>query len=96
MPVVHWQTELIGHSHVAMNRIRIAIAVDDDALERLEEVAGACRALGFLGDTTLAGVGVLTGSIEVNRVEALRAIPGVAVVELERHLRVHTLPRRSM
>ncbi len=72
-----------------MNRIRIAIAVDDDALERFEEVAGACRALGFLGDTTLPGVGVLTGSIEADRLEALRAVPGVGTVEFKRHARVH-------
>jgi hypothetical protein len=72
-----------------MNRIQIAIAVDDEALARLEEVAGACRALGFLSDTTLAGVGVLTGSIEADRLEALRAVPGVATVECERRARVH-------
>lgn len=75
-----------------MNRIRIAIAVEDDALGRLEDVANACRALGFLGDTTLTGVGVLTGTIQTDGLAALRAVPGVAAVELERQIRLRTPP----
>lgn len=76
-----------------MTRIRVAVAVSDDALERMDEVAVACRALGFRADATLAGVGVFTGSIPAESVEALRAVPGVAAVELEHKLRIHTNPR---
>jgi hypothetical protein len=78
-----------------MNRIRVAIAVDDEALDRVEEVVRACRALGFRGDSTLTGVGVFTGFIEVDNLDALRAVPGVAAVELERDVRI-TRPRWPM
>ncbi|MGA2188464.1 MAG: hypothetical protein ABSH33_08040 [Steroidobacteraceae bacterium] len=74
-----------------MSRIRVAVAVEDDALEHVEEVARACRALGFHDDSTLTSVGVFTGSIEIDSVEALRAIPGVAAVELERSSSIHRL-----
>jgi hypothetical protein len=77
-----------------MSRIRVAIAVDDDALEQVEDVVRACRALGFLRDSTLTGVGVFTGSIEVDNLGALRAVPGVAAVEPQRDIRIHGRPRR--
>jgi hypothetical protein len=81
---------------LVVNRVRIAIAVDDDALGRLEDVAKACRELGFLGDTMLSGVGVLTGTIEPDSLAALRAVPGVAAVELERQSRLVTPPGQSI
>lgn len=65
-------------------QIRVAIAVSDEALERLEEVAYTCHTLGFRASSTLTHIGVMTGFIEVDRVTALRAVPGVEAVELER------------
>lgn len=79
-----------------MSVIRVAIAVDDNSLERVDEVARACRALGFRADSTLTGVGVFTGFVEAGRLAALRAIPGVAAVELERLGRIHRPPSRPM
>jgi hypothetical protein len=67
-----------------LGRVRVAIAVSDDARGRIYEVARACRALGFDHTTTLAGIGVLTGVAEVNALAKLRAIPGVLAVELGR------------
>lgn len=72
-----------------MSVIRVAIAVDDNALERVEEVVRACRALGFHPDSTLTGVGVFTGFVDAESVAALRAVPGVAAVEVERVSRIH-------
>jgi hypothetical protein len=79
-----------------MSRIRVAVAVDEDALDYLQDVARACRALGLKHDATLTSVGVLTGSIEADRLEMLRAVPGVTAVELERDFRFHPHPRRPM
>jgi hypothetical protein len=78
-----------------MNRIRVAIAVADEALPRLDEVVAACRALGFRADSTLTGVGIFTGCIDADTLGALRAVPGVAAVELERDIRIHRPPRYS-
>jgi hypothetical protein len=73
-----------------MSRIRVAIAVADDALERAQEVLASCRALGFRADSALTGVGIFTGWMEAQNVGALRGVLGVAAVELERHMRIHT------
>jgi hypothetical protein len=77
-----------------MIRIRVAVAVGDDALERLDEVMAACRALGFRADSRLTGVGVFTGFMDENALAALRAVPGVAAVELEHRMQVHAPVRR--
>jgi hypothetical protein len=65
-------------------RVRIAVALTDDAVGRIHQVATACRALGFEHDSTLGGVGVLTGSAELEDLPKLRAVPGVLAVEAER------------
>lgn len=73
------------------SRIRIAIALADDAFGRSDDILDACRALGFESDAALTGVGIYTGSIELERVASLRTIAGVAAVELERQTQIHSL-----
>jgi hypothetical protein len=46
-----------------------------------------CRALGFDHDWTLTTVGVLTGSLDIDRLAQLRAVPGVVAVEIARLIR---------
>ncbi|HYL01760.1 MAG TPA: hypothetical protein VEU78_11235 [Steroidobacteraceae bacterium] len=69
-------------------RINVAIAVAEEARDRIYEVAQVCRALGFAHTSTLPEIGVLTGSAEVGDLPILRAIPGVLAVEMERGLRI--------
>jgi hypothetical protein len=66
-----------------VSRLKIAVAVADDARGRLYEVAAACRALGLDHTGTHAGAGLLTGSIESGGLARLLAIPGVLTVEIE-------------
>ena len=70
-----------------MSRVNVAVAVADDARGRIYEVAAACRALGLEHTSTLADVGVLTGSVEFHDLPKLRAIPGILAVELKREFR---------
>ena len=72
-----------------MSRLRIAVAVTDDALGRMQEVVHACQMFGFQADSTLPWVGIFTGLIEAGSIGVLRIIPGVAVVEVERENRIH-------
>jgi hypothetical protein len=73
-----------------MSGIRVAIAVAEEALDRVQEVLASCRALGFRADSALTGVGIFTGWMEAQNVGALREVPGVVAVELERSIRIHT------
>ena len=67
-----------------MSRVNVAVAVADDACDFIHEIDAACRALGFDHTATLTMVGILTGSVEFERLDDLRALPGVAAVEVER------------
>src|ERR1700679_3627080 len=54
-----------------MSGIRVAIAVADEAIERVQEVLTSCRALGFRADSALTGVGIFTERMEAQNVGAL-------------------------
>lgn len=75
-------------------QIRVAIAVSDDAIRRVREVLDACDLLGFLVSSIVSQVGIITGSIDADRLDELRAVPGVAAVERERAGRIHDAPTR--
>ena len=66
-----------------MARINVAIAVAGEARGRLYEVATVCRALGFGHTSTRSDQGVLVGSAELEDLPSLRAVPGVAGIEME-------------
>jgi len=67
----------------AVSRLKIAVAVADDARGRIYDVAAACRAVGLDHTMTLAGVGLLTGSMESRDLAKLLAVPGVLMVEVK-------------
>ena len=71
----------------AVSRVNVAVAVTDDALASVREVAAACRALGFDHTATLAVAGILLGSVEFEKLAELRAVRGVEAVEVERQWR---------
>lgn len=70
-----------------MSRLKVAVAVADDARDRIYEIAAACRALGLDHTVTLATVGLFTGSMESRDLAKLSAIPGVLIVEVEQGFR---------
>jgi hypothetical protein len=72
-------------------RINVAIAVAEEARDRIYEVAEVCRALGFAHTSTLSNIGILIGSADVEDLPLLRAIPGVLAVEMERSLELAAL-----
>jgi hypothetical protein len=66
-----------------MARQRVTISVDEAHRDRLTEVLERCKQTGFEVDQQLEGIGVVTGSIDNDRVDELRGLPGVAAVEPE-------------
>jgi hypothetical protein len=71
-----------------VKRVNVAVAVAEDACDRIYEVAAVCRALGLAHRMTLTDVGVLLGSADYEDLPRLRAVPGVIAVELERAVRM--------
>lgn len=75
----------VGH---ACRRVNVAIAVAEGALHRIDAVVAAACALGLEHTSTLSGIGVLIGSVEVASLPRLRALSDVETVELERGTRL--------
>jgi hypothetical protein len=76
-----------------VSQLKVAVAVADDARARIEEVAAACRAAGLDHTVTLAGVGLLTGSMESRDLARLLVVPGVLMVEVKHEFQSGVVPR---
>lgn len=67
----------------------VTVSVDDDHVERIDEVAERCRAAGMDVQEVLRPIGVITGSIGTVALRAaLGALAGVAAVETGRTFRL--------
>jgi hypothetical protein len=63
---------------------KITISLADDAIDRIDEVVAALEDGGMQVDQVLRPLGVITGSVDTQRVQALGAVAGVAAVEPQR------------
>jgi hypothetical protein len=64
-----------------MTKILLTIAISDDYLECILDVAQNLRAAGLHVAQIMDTVGVITGSCEPSRVRAMATVEGVASVE---------------
>lgn len=64
--------------------VEVSVTVTDDGHTTLETVALRLRAAGLAVERELTTIGVITGQAEAARMESLRAVDGVADVELSR------------
>ena len=67
---------------------KITISVTDDAIDRIDEVVAALEGGGMHVDQVLRPIGVITGSADTQRVQALGTVAGVASVEPQRTVRL--------
>jgi cell division protein ZapA (FtsZ GTPase activity inhibitor) len=62
-------------------RRNVTVTVADSHVAAIEEVASALRDAGMDVSAVLAAIGVVTGSIEEDRLAAIAGVGGVASVE---------------
>lgn len=67
-----------------MAQVKLTILVQEAWLDRFPTVVDHCRQAGMRIERQLVTVGVITGTIEQNRVATLNHIEGVSAVEPER------------
>jgi hypothetical protein len=63
---------------------KITVSVADDAIGRIDEVVAALENGGMHVEQVLRPIGVITGSADTQRVQALSSVAGVAAVEPQR------------
>lgn len=71
-----------------MSKLNISVTVVDDQLSRLSEIASACEKAGMTVTGTLDAIGVLTGTIDADKLDVLRRVPGIGQVEQSREIYV--------
>jgi hypothetical protein len=69
-------------------KVGFTVSVDDEHLDDLPAVVERLRAAGMEVERQMEAIGVVTGWAEPSRLDAMRAIEGVADVEQSREYRL--------
>lgn len=64
-----------------MSEVNVLISVSEEYRDRILDVMGALQAEGFQVEQGMIEIGVITGSIDAEKVNSLAHIAGVAEVE---------------
>jgi hypothetical protein len=68
--------------------VPVIVSVADDRLADMSTVADALRDAGMRVGEVLSAAGVVTGTVDSERLPSLSAVPGVADVESERTIQL--------
>lgn len=71
-----------------MSKVSVSVSVSDDHVDHFPEVVEGVRAAGLEVAQELDLIGVVSGSIEEERMDDLRSVPGVAAVEPDREFQI--------
>jgi hypothetical protein len=71
-----------------MASIDVSVAIDDANLTRFDAVVRQARRAGLRTNQVLKEIGVVTGSIEADKLPALRKVKGIASVEINRDIQL--------
>ena len=64
----------------------IVVTVDDQNLPIIQSVVTGLESAGMKVDQVLPVTGIITGAVSQSKLEALRSVPGVAHVEVDREM----------
>lgn len=73
---------------IAMAKVNLSISVKDEQLPRFSEVVKQLKKTGLQVEQTLESVGVVTGSIESEKIPDIRKIAGVSNVDESRDVQI--------
>jgi hypothetical protein len=65
-------------------KLTVTVKIDDNYLDRLDDVVSRLKSKGFVLSTSLDAIGVLTGSVSAASLDKIAAVEGVSAVEEER------------
>ena len=64
-----------------MSQIKISVCIDDAHLPSVEKIAQQLQSAGVSVEQSLAGIGIISGSIDRDRIQSLYEIEGVKQIE---------------
>jgi hypothetical protein len=66
-----------------MSRVKVSVCIQDDHIDQIGQVSDSLRSSGMDIEQTMPNIGIISGSIEAQKVDQLHKIAGVDTVELE-------------
>ena len=64
-----------------MSEVKISVCLDDAHLHNIEKIAQQLQSAGVSVEQSLAGIGIISGSIDRDRIQSLYQIEGVKQIE---------------
>jgi hypothetical protein len=71
-----------------MSTIKASVSVDEQYLDKLPNVVKRVKKVGFHVEQTLASIGVITGTVDSEKIDSVRKVKGVASVEQEKQFQL--------
>ena len=71
-----------------MSTVNLLISLDDEHIEQISEVIQNLKAAGLHVEQTMTQLGVITGSCDAAKVEAISQVKGVSHVETEQKYQI--------
>jgi len=71
-----------------MSKTKISVLVDDENLHRLNDVVKQVKGVGMDVDRVLESSGVVTGSVDANKLKMLKKVKGISSIEEEREFQI--------
>ena len=70
-----------------MKIVNISVSVDDEYIDKIQEVAANLQSNGMNVINLMPILGVITGSVELTQIDKLSQVEGVSAVEVSRTFR---------
>ncbi|MEM7063522.1 MAG: hypothetical protein AAF572_10210 [Cyanobacteria bacterium P01_B01_bin.77] len=67
-----------------MDKVKVTISIDDAHVEQIDQVTNQLKVAGLEVEQTLSTLGIVTGSVETEKMSALSKVTGVESVEADK------------
>lgn len=71
-----------------MDKAKVTISLDDAHLEQIEPVTAQLKEAGLEVEQTLATLGIVTGTVEADKLSSLSEVTGVESVEIDQTIQL--------
>jgi UDP-N-acetylmuramate-alanine ligase len=71
-----------------MPKVNLSVSVDDKHLDNFDEIVKKIKKAGMKVEQKLDSLGIITGSIDSSKVDALREVDGVLHVEEQKKIQI--------
>lgn len=68
-----------------MDKVKVTVSIDDAHVEQIDQVTKQLKSAGLDVEQTLPTLGIVTGSVETEKMSSLSKVTGVESVEVDKN-----------